>query len=470
MEINNLKGYRSLSNAKIILKFLPLLFYLLLRGYGASFSAATPHVIDDTGVYTAMGSAPLFSETMLAGLRPPVVPLFYKLFNNNFHSIILFQSIVSMVSWLFLATTASLYIKNRIIRIATFLLINGIGMSKPVAVWEGCLNSESISISLSVFFMATILSFIRSPTGFRLAVLTCVTVLLMFCRESNAWVLFVLAMVGGGVSFVVKDRRYLVWSGVVVVTFLVNTWTSNIGRRWIFPELNVLSQRILTQPQRTAGFTAAGMPVSNELMNMKGKWASSDNQAYYRSPDLHEFREWFFRYGKKTYIGWLLLHPATALVEPLENIRPMVAPGILLGYGARINSSLLPHGLGRLFFPIGYKNNFSILVVWVLVFCTGIAIGVKAWRKNSLWIFGIVMVLLAYPHLFIVWHADAMEVERHAMGIRVQLNIAWWIMAMLFAEYCSERFQKIKLFNVENDVPVVQEAHGMKETASGNIL
>lgn len=446
------KGRLFVNTLRSIVKLLPLLFYMSLRMYGASFSAATPHVVDDTGVYTAMGSAPLFSKTLLAGLRPPLVPLVYKLFGNNFQAILLFQSAVSMAAWLFLAVEVSRRMHIRITRIASFLLINGIGMSDPVALWEGTLLSESLSISLSVLFFAAVLWFFRRQSKTRLIVVIAVTLLLMFSREANAWVLLVAAVSAAGVAVRKKWRRLAVWSAVVVVGFLVNNLTSTIGGRWVFPELNVLSQRILTSPERTAEFADCGMPVSAALMKMKGKWASSDGRAYYHDPALEEFRTWFFRYGKRTYICWLLRHPATAMREPLEHISRMVASGVQYFYGASVHVSLLPSGLSKLVFPIGYRNYFSLVLVWLLVGCTGISIGARAWRRNHLWFFFIALVLMTYPHLFIVWHADAMEVERHAMMARVQLNIAWWCMVLLFTEYCMERITaEMKLHRYQGD-------------------
>ncbi len=430
-----MKGIFVVKGVSIYLKLIAFLLYALLRIYAASFSAATPNVLDDTGVYTMMGSAPLFSKTMLAGLRPPVVPLLYKIFSNNYYAIIMFQTIISMLAWMLLAIVVSRYMQRRCIRIVALLLINGMGMTQPIGVWDGALMSESINISLIVAFIAAVLLYFKRPKRLRFVFVLLVTTFCALCRESNIWVLLALAATAAAVGVYNKHRRLIIWSCAVAVMFLLNNRLSDIGQRWVFPVLNVISQRVLPNPERSAAFEDYGMPVSNALMNMSGKWASSDDYAYYNNPELDGFRKWLFKRGKNAYIRWLLVHPAVALGEPIAHINQMVITGNLSSYGTQINGALIPRGPSILLFPIGDSKNFALLLLYALVFCSGVAVGAKLWKKNQLWLLAVLMVVFTYPHLFIVWHADAMEVGRHAMGIRVQLSIAWWIMVLLFSEY-----------------------------------
>ena len=88
------------------------------------------------------------------------------------------------------------------------------------------------------------------------------------------------------------------------------------GQRWVFPFYNVMGMRILPVPEHVTYFSDHGMPVSPALYERTGKYASSDDSAFYNDPRLEEFRTWTYRSGKTTYIRFLLSHPLYAITAP----------------------------------------------------------------------------------------------------------------------------------------------------------
>jgi hypothetical protein len=62
--------------------------------------------------------------------------------------VILFQTVLSLACWIFLAWSLVQWLHARSMRIAAFMVIILLGMSEPIMVWESCLLSESVSTSL----------------------------------------------------------------------------------------------------------------------------------------------------------------------------------------------------------------------------------------------------------------------------------------------------------------------------------
>ena len=402
--------------------------------------------IIDTDVFVEMSSKPFFSTEFLEGLRPPLVPLIYKLTHCNFTAIIIIQTALSVLCWVFLAGTFSLWIRNRVVKMVAFLIMVLVGTSEPVVVWESCLISESVSVSLFAAVVGSWLIFLRRPRWRFAFMLLGLSLLWLFCRETNSWMLLLVGISCGVIAVFGKEKKYLILSISLIFAFVVSDISSNIGKRWVFPFLNVVSQRILPNAERTGYFARKGMPLSAALLEMSNTCASCRNYAYYNNPALESFRQWLYKNGKRTYMQWLLNHPATMLREPLSNIEYMVASGSLFHYGSPSSKRLLPHYISKLLFPIGYERYFSLLIVWLLVLGTGIAIGSGLWKNNLALLVAILLVLLAYPHMLIVWHGDTVgsEIGRHSLAVRIQLNLALWMMGCLLCDLLVLRWRQEK--------------------------
>jgi hypothetical protein len=420
------------SGAVVFMSLVSLL-YMITRMVLAIPGARGAAPIIDTQVFLDMSRADLFSAALWAGLRPPVVPLVYKLLGGNFRTIVMVQTLLSISAWLFFAWSLQQWLRSRAVKLFTFTLLLLVASSRPMVVWESCLMSESISISLFIAATGAWLWFIRDGGWLRFTLLFVLSVLWLLSRETNVWLMGLVAVLCLPAGILKKDKKYLFLLAGFSVAFIMSDISSSMGQRWAFPLLNVLSRRILPVDENRAFFERHGMPVTPALIRMTGECASCRDYAYYKDPELASFRTWFYKKGKRTYMSWLLSNPATLMREPLSNIERMVAPGSLFHYAAPGSKCMLPSFLSKLLFPIAYKRYFSLVMVWALVFATGIAVGSGVWRNSGAWTVALLLVLLAYPHLILVWHGDVIgfEMGRHSLAARIQLNVALWCMAAL---------------------------------------
>jgi hypothetical protein len=43
-------------------------------------------------------------------------------------------------------------------------------------------------------------------------------------------------------------------------------------------------------------------------------------------------------------------------------------------------------------------------------------------------------LLLSIPHLYLVWHGDALDVDRHAVLANLQFHLGVWLLIILFVD------------------------------------
>ena len=420
----------------ILISLTLITLFIIMRLYLAYIATIAAVPFDDTPAFFRTSSAPLFSKTLWAGVRPPLVPLLYKFAHNNYSAIIYLQTVISITCWFFLAWSLLHWLQSAVGKTVAFCIVVSLGTCEPIIVWESCLLSESISISLLAAMIGAWLLYLKDTRRANFIVLLSLSVCWIFCRETNPWMILILTFFLLPITLLKKNRRFLIMISIFIGVFALHDISSSIGKRWAFPLLNVISRRILPDEKNRAFFERHGMPITPTLLARTNRCASCDNYAYYNDPALENFRKWFYAKAKQTYILWLVSHPATTMREPLSNIEYMVASGSLFHHASPSSKRVLPSPLSKLVFPIGYARYFSLVMVWFLILGTGIAIGSGVWKKENSWVVGILLVILAYPHFIIVWHGDVVgfEIERHSLAARVQLNIAFWIMASLLID------------------------------------
>ncbi|MFC2172002.1 hypothetical protein ACFLU6_05145 [Acidobacteriota bacterium] len=402
-------------------------------------------VLPDSSVFIDMASQPLFGSGLWAGLRPPVVPLIYKILGNHSGLVVLFQWLLSVICWSLLALSLTRVIKLKWLKIVACGVVLLFSMSTEIIVWEKIIQSESITLSLLALFVASWLWLLQSWQWTKALVTMAVAALWVFTRESNAWIVLCLAVILIITGVVWRSqRRGLVMAAVFIGLFLINDISSNAGQRWIFPFLNVLAKRVLPDPAYLAYFEQRGMPVSPALMRRSTRWASSDDWAFYHDPDLEEFREWMHRSGKSTYVRFLLTDPSRTLQDPLRNLETLIY--IDTGYFAPLDFiPILPKSVN----DIVFFRRFVLVFAWSVAVSFGIALALAVRQRRLIWIVPLLLIFLAYPHGIIVWHGDAMEVERHALQLSVHLRLGFWMLLLFAADlgfaYLKERRRDLAL-------------------------
>jgi hypothetical protein len=444
-----------------------IIFLLIFIAYASGRIVAglpeinKPRRLADTVAYMRISSQPILSVKFWGSTRPFVFPLLLKAVNQDVRCTAAMQLGISILVWGLLAMmvarsmkTFSLKTLNGTIQSAVsqtkpaggftwvksvlnlqvfaFGLILAFSLDRHIAGWDFVMMTESLSISGLVLFIALGLWLLEGWHFAKVTALSLAGFLLAFTRDTNAWLLLMLA---GLLTFVVvlhwSPSRTLILAACFSIIFLLSFSNATLGKRWIFPLGNLIGQRILTDHSAVRYFESCGMPVSPSLMRLLGKYANAEDRAMFEDPDLESFRSWLISSGQKCYITWLLMHPVTSIRTTICEFDQLIAFRDVDKFFPRQYDPLMPIIIGNLFYPEGYA-------IWIWVFCLVVAIAAiwkQIWAKNHLWVVFLLMILLVMPHIFLTYHGDAMAPERHALSVGIQLYLAFWFLILLGLEW-----------------------------------
>ena len=126
--------------------------------------------------------------------------------------------------------------------IGHFALILALSLDHHIAGWDMVLLTESLSISLMALFLVIWLWLLRSWSWGKVGILSFVAFLWAFTRDTNGWILLMLAgLILLGVLFFDARKRYLSVTFVFAVIFALSNFSANKGDRWVFPFHSVSS-------------------------------------------------------------------------------------------------------------------------------------------------------------------------------------------------------------------------------------
>ena len=395
----------------------------------------------DTPVYLKLASRSLFDMVFWAGPRPWSTPLVFKLLGNDPPSIGIFQLTFSIVSWGLLALCVARAVQFFWLKPVAFGLILVFSLSADIIMWDGVLLPDSISLSLMALLIAGWLWLLESWRWYKAALVMLVASVWSCTQDTNAWVLLIAAaalLIGAAAGRV--QHRYGVVAVAFAVVFAVNDYSANRAHRWVVAFMNNVGLRVLPFTERTEYFARAGMPATPALMGRAGKKAWSDNWAFFKNPELEEFRQWLYARGKLTYMRFLISHPAMTIQEPLRH------PELLLAAELR---NYAPAGfapiIGGPLAEIVYAKKWALLCIWAGAVAFGLASGLRIWRQNILFIVPLALILLAYPHGVLVWHADPNEIDRHAFRAGVHFRLGLWLLVVLAADLIIAQTRNARL-------------------------
>jgi len=94
---------------------------------------------------------------MFTCFRPFTYPTIIRLLSFNMGHLILFQTVLSSVSWIFLAYVLSKFFRNVFLRWASFFIFYVLSLSTQIFQWDYLIYSESVSLALYAATIASIL-------------------------------------------------------------------------------------------------------------------------------------------------------------------------------------------------------------------------------------------------------------------------------------------------------------------------
>jgi len=414
--------------------------YVVARLLYAQPALAKPRVMDDTQAYLRISNQPLLDVKFWGDSRPLVFPLLLKIAGQDVSTAVALQLGFSTLVWTLLGLSVAASLRTRGLAPFAFGLILALSLVRPLAGWDFTMLTESLSVSWFVLFLAAGLWLLRGWRIERVLALIVVGLFLAFTRDTNAYLLLMLAgLLVLAVILRWTEPRTLILSAAFVGIFLLNNADADLGGRWVFPFLNVMGRRILPNPQAVDFFESnCDLVVTSDLMALEGEFANGQSRAFYNDPDLADFRSWTYQRGKTCYMRWLVSNPMHSGAEAFEQFGPLVAFPDVDNYFTRFYKPILPAFIERILYPDRF-------ILWIFVAVTAvalIAILIRAWRDNPLWAAFILLVLPIFPHLFITWHGDAMAPARHALSVGLELYLSTWLLFLLCVDRIAFRVAK----------------------------
>lgn len=384
-----------------------------------AFAGAEPRAFSDTAGYLRVSRRALASPGFWLAARPFGVPLVYKAAGRDPRSIAAVQWALSVTAWGVLAVVAARRLRCAGLRPLALASLLAFGAVRAVAQWDAALLSESLALSLTALLVAAGLRLATEFTWRGALLAGAAAGALVGTRPVYgsalllvAGLLAAMAVMGGG-----RRRATLGVAGGLAALGLAGVLLGQARERWLFPSLNVLAQRILPREERLAHLAARGMPVNAALLRRSGQWASGG--AFLRDPELDAFRRWWRAHGRSAYAGLLLAHPAAAMADPFRDRARLLAPR-LDGYEPAGFTAALPAAVEAVVYP----GTPGALYAWggAVLLLAAVAIGRRG-RPEAVWLVPALLLASAGPFAGLIWHADAMEVERHALPVAVQLRL-----------------------------------------------
>ena len=141
-----------------------LLFYIWVRVDNGQYIRGPRGSFGDSHEYYLVASQSIFSKSFWIAIRPPVIPLIYKILSGNPDRIITFQLWFSILSWGVLTFVLQSIFRNRLVRILVTIIVLAFSLSEEIIMWDSLILSESISISITALFLSSITLLLKNWT------------------------------------------------------------------------------------------------------------------------------------------------------------------------------------------------------------------------------------------------------------------------------------------------------------------
>lgn len=384
----------------------------------------------DTQSYFTLSSFSLFSKDFWFGPRAPFVPLIYKALAQDPSRIVFCQTVLSIVAWSLLAVLVFSLSQTTLAGILAMLLIFFYSLTDNIVLWNHVLLSESLNLSIVVAMISVWILYLRRQTIFTTFLVISIGFAFVFVRDTNAYVaigiagmLIVFEIFRRVVSQRPVHKSFLLVAILYCLLFAASTFSQDMGKRWVFPFYNVLSQRILPYPHRLAFFRAHGMPVNEVLLGLSGKWASSDDWRFIKDQGLSQFRSWTEKRGKQVYMLFLVSHPIYLMEAPMNDLGQMITMNIIKFkvFTPTEFTSSLPGILWQ--YLVGVWGSPIILFVCGFVF-GAVFVSPHYHRHSYIYTVALANLFLVIPHYLVAYHGDAMEIYRHSLTSVVQFHLS----------------------------------------------
>lgn len=409
----------------------------------------------DSTSYALTAEQSLTSLSFWAGERSFTLPLLYKIVGvtsqnvktpATMQAVAQWQTWISIFSWVIFGLTVAKRFRQRWLGVVAFGLILGFSLVYDISRWDRMMLSESLSCSLLVLLLAGWIGLLdlpsvqsRSPVGILVLIwVGVISILFSFIRDSNIYFVLIAAVIFAAAAllkrFQISRFSTLVYLGFIVQLFFAQNASISAGNRWQIFIYDHLAYRIIPNPVALDYFTKAGLPVSETLLQIPTMRGYVYQALLFNDPSMEPVRRWTNEHGKAVYLGYLLSDLPASLSQPLDNAALLLNG--TMEYGdpdhARLFSSFPEsiQGLTNVLFSSLTRSRRYQALGYVLMLALSAWALLRGWGRGVWWMLFAVLISV-YPLMFLNWHGDPMEIERHALQIAIQFRLAFWLIILL---------------------------------------
>jgi len=237
-------------------------------------------------------------------------------------------------------------------------------------------------------------------------------------------------------SDAVQKKQWLIYLAIVLIVAILQSVSAQIGKRHQFPLINVILKRILPYQDRVHFFQSRGMSVDAEFIETwKDQWASSHNWALYKDSKHKPFMDFTLHRGKYVYGQFLLTHPVYA-VKSVWDDRVSIFSLNKYSYTNDPPSNVLVQIISSFWNSCAWLIRYLLPVILIL--------SVLIVKRD---VFPFIAIVCILCNAFLIFHADAMEVERHSLIVLIVLAVVFVHLVFIFADMLVD---KIKVWKNES--------------------
>jgi hypothetical protein len=359
--------------------------------------------------------------------RPFTVPLIYKLANSDPDVIVQIQKYVHCLSAWFLVSSLLPFISSNFIRCLLIICLYLLMSWWNILGWALFLLSESLSTSLLLCWIASFLVLLRRQDVFTLVSHAVIAILFAFTRDT--WPYILVAFYIMVLLFSLFNARHLVPSAVALlliglVVFTVSNKGATIGQRRSLPLINTIILRVIPNDEYTRWFVTRGLPLAERLQAefRNTAWLEGRSKInpvavekiyhIYADRDYKRLFNWCDSKGERTYVWFLLTHPSFAFLfkESPAQLRRILTYDVGFAPNPRGYSAFAQH-----IFPVFSLSTLLVLLITSFVLYRRL--------KREVFLVPISLAVVFCFNTFLLYNADALEVERHLLTTVVMIQL-----------------------------------------------
>ena len=301
------------SKSKLI-PIVSLILGLILTVYRTNSSMALEPVIDP------YDSPSYFNYKLIGGVRMPIITFIFSRL-ESYENIIVFQSVLSSLSWILLSQVVFTLKFNRGVLLVFSIIILSLGFSNQVFLLDGFINAESLNISALVLCISSVFLIIvkRNLLSYTLFILS--VTFYAGIKSINALsavfflILFIIFLFAIGET---KNRVGLIFSAVGI--FLMSVFFFLFTKVDATPILNtsaLINQRIWNVDSWRTYTLEQGFPPEARSTFLRFKSRNlgiPPDAAVSIQPD---YKKWFDESGNGFLINFMIYNPDYTIFGPI---------------------------------------------------------------------------------------------------------------------------------------------------------